>query len=161
MDLPCILLGMEHDRLSRDLIDYLFILREQVQVALKPLLRDLDLTDAQVVALWQLSTDDGPITARQLSERLHCDPSTATSMVDRLERNGLVQRIPHPTDRRVKTLALTPRGCELRDRVAAVTVEQSPFARLDHDSQIRLHALLAEAAQTTHGESADENTETS
>ena len=41
---------------------------------------------------------------------LHCDNSSVTGIADRLEKAGLAERRPHPTDRRVKTLALTERG---------------------------------------------------
>ncbi|MFI6735184.1 MarR family winged helix-turn-helix transcriptional regulator [Nonomuraea sp. NPDC050451] len=139
---------MDDTRLTRDLIAYLFALRDQVQAELKVLLRELELTDTQAYALWQLSDEDEPMTARRLADRLNCDASTATSLIDRLERHGLVRRTPHPGDRRAKILQLTPRGCELRDRVVQYTEKRSPFARLDHDSQLRLHALLGEAAGT-------------
>lgn len=132
-------------RVDRELIDYLFALRDQVQGELKRLLRDLELTDAQADALWRLS-GEREMTARQLADRLNCDASTATSMVDRLEKHGLVRRIPHPTDRRAKLLQLTPEGCALRDRVIRHAVERSPFARLDDDGRLRLHALLRQAA---------------
>ncbi|MET9860692.1 MarR family transcriptional regulator [Streptomyces smyrnaeus] len=56
--------------------------------------------------------------------------TTATSMIDRLEKRGLVRRVPHPVDRRAKVIQLT--------------TEHSPFARLDHESRLRLHTLLRE-----------------
>lgn len=139
---------MDDTQLTRDLIAYLFALRDQVQAELKVLLRELELTDTQAHALWQLSDEAGPMTARRLADRLNCDASTATSLIDRLEGHGLVQRTPHPGDRRAKILQLTPRGCALRDRVVQYTAKRSPFARLDRDSQLRLHALLGEAAGT-------------
>ena len=136
---------MDAARVDRDLIDYLFALHDQVQVELKVLLRELELTDAQADALWRLSGEP-EMTARRLAQRLNCDASTATSMIDRLEKHGLVRRVSHPTDRRAKILRLTPHGCELRDRVIRHAIEQSPFTRLDEDSRLRLHALLREAA---------------
>nr|WP_282916618.1 MarR family transcriptional regulator [Streptomyces varsoviensis] len=83
---------------------------------------------------------------RRLADRLGCDASTATSMIDRLEKRGLVRRVPHPTDRRVKVVQLTEEGCALRDGVIRHSAEHSPFARLDRDSRLRLHALLREVA---------------
>lgn len=151
MDSPCILLGVEDESLARELIDCLFVVNDQVRAELKVLLRELDVTDAQAEALWRLS-GDGPMTARRMAERLNCDASTATAMVDRLQRQGLVRRVAHATDRRVKLLQLTPRGCELRERLVRYAVERSPFARLDRDSQARLHVLLAEASGLGSGE---------
>ncbi|MBE1470372.1 MarR family winged helix-turn-helix transcriptional regulator [Kibdelosporangium phytohabitans] len=132
-------------RVRKELIDYLFVLYDHVRADLKGLLHELDLTDAQAAALWRLS-DEQEMTARQLADRLHCDASTASSMIDRLERHGVVRRVPHPTDRRAKILRLTPRGCELRDQLVRYTTERSPFAGLAPSDQRRLHALLSQSA---------------
>nr|WP_055502045.1 MarR family transcriptional regulator [Nonomuraea pusilla] len=144
---------MDDQQLNEQLHDCLFAIRAQVHAELKELAREAGLTDTQTDALWRLSR--GPeMTARRLADRLQCDASTATSMIDRLERRGLVRRVPHPTDRRVKVIQLTPEGCALRDRVIQHTTEHSPFARLDHESRLRLHELLRQAIDGTH--SADE-----
>ncbi|MFB9968116.1 MarR family winged helix-turn-helix transcriptional regulator [Sinosporangium siamense] len=142
---------MDARRLDRELIDYLFVLHDHVHGELKSMLRELELTDAQAGALWRL-TGEPPMTARRLAEVLNCDASTATSMIDRLERQGLVSREPHPTDRRAKIVRLTLEGCTLRDRVIRHAVERSPFARLDEESRRRLHALLRQAS--THDQEA-------
>ncbi|WP_084773270.1 MarR family winged helix-turn-helix transcriptional regulator [Nonomuraea candida] len=110
----------------------------------KELAQQAGLTDTQTDALWRLSRGQ-EMTARRLADLLQCDASTATAMIDRLEKRGLVRRVPHPTDRRVKVIQLTPEGCALRDRVMRHTTEHSPFARLDHDSRLHLHALLRQA----------------
>lgn len=52
-----------------------------------------------------------------LAEALHCDASNATWLVDRLEEQALVERGTVPTDRRVKTVALTPLGAKTRAAV--------------------------------------------
>jgi len=49
-----------------------------------------------------------PILAVRQSLRL--TPSTLTSLADRLERDGYIERRRHPTDRRTVVLALTPLG---------------------------------------------------
>jgi DNA-binding MarR family transcriptional regulator len=51
---------------------------------------------------------------RALADRWHCDASTVTWIVDRLEKRGLVERHAHERDRRVKAVALSSRGEELR-----------------------------------------------
>ena len=48
-----------------------------------------------------------------LAEEWKLDASTATWIVDRLEAKGLVQRRPHPSDRRSKLVVLTPKGTRL------------------------------------------------
>lgn len=51
-----------------------------------------------------------------MAEWLFCDASNVTSMVDRLEARGLIERRDRPKDRRVKLLALTAEGEALRER---------------------------------------------
>ncbi|WP_019357935.1 MarR family winged helix-turn-helix transcriptional regulator [Streptomyces sp. AA1529] len=134
---------MDDAQLNEELLDCLFAIRTQVHGELKGLAREAGLTDTQTDVLWRLSRGD-EMTARRLSDLLHCDASTATSMIDRLEKRGLVRRVPHPTDRRAKVVQLTPEGCALRDRVIEHTTRHSPFAHLDHESRLRLHSLLRE-----------------
>ena len=74
---------------------------------------ELDLAPAQARALHELDLDR-PISMRELAERLKSDPSNVTGLIDRLEARGLVERRPDPTDRRIKGLALTPAGAQLR-----------------------------------------------
>jgi DNA-binding MarR family transcriptional regulator len=54
-----------------------------------------------------------PMTMGELAANLGIDAPNATLVVDDLEHEGLVERLPHPTDRRVKLVALTVRGSAL------------------------------------------------
>ncbi|MGA4839198.1 MarR family winged helix-turn-helix transcriptional regulator [Streptomyces sp. G45] len=100
------------------------------------------LTGPQAIALRELS---GPMTLRELAERMSCEPSNATFVSDRLEEQGLVERRPHPRDRRAKQLVLTPKGTELRERLLALLAEESPLSPLSEREQADLHALLGRA----------------
>src|SRR6202035_3620620 len=60
----------------------------------------LGLSFARVRALRRLAAH--PLTLRELAERLAADPPYVTLIVDDLEERGLVQRMPHPKDRRAK-----------------------------------------------------------
>lgn len=51
-----------------------------------------------------------------LAEMLRCDPSNVTGIADRLESQGLAVRQPALHDRRVKELAVTPKGSAVRER---------------------------------------------
>jgi DNA-binding MarR family transcriptional regulator len=53
-------------------------------------------------------------TMGSLAEEWKSDASTVTWIVDRLEARGLVQRKPHPTDRRARLVVLTPAGARLK-----------------------------------------------
>ncbi|MDX2390510.1 MULTISPECIES: MarR family transcriptional regulator [unclassified Streptomyces] len=100
------------------------------------------LTSAQAVALREMS---GPMTMRDLAERMSCEPSNTTFVIDKLEKQRLVERHPHPTDRRAKHLVLTPEGTELRARLIALLTVDSPLAGLAPQEQSVLHGLLERA----------------
>jgi DNA-binding MarR family transcriptional regulator len=102
----------------------------------------LGLTAAQATALREMT---GPMTMRELSERMSCEPSNATFVVDKLEKQGLVERRPHPTDRRAKQLLLTPEGTALRERLLGLLAQDSPLAGLSPRQQRTLQELLEQA----------------
>ncbi len=60
--------------------------------------------------LFQLRT--GPLTHGQLAELNHTTGPYVSLIVDKLEEHGLVQRGPHPDDRRRKLVSLTPSGLD-------------------------------------------------
>ncbi|MFF0491613.1 MarR family winged helix-turn-helix transcriptional regulator [Nocardia sp. NPDC004068] len=99
----------------------------------------LGLTPSQVIALREL---DAPITARELAARMSCEPSNATFVLDRLEAQGLVERVPHPTDRRAKRIELTAAGRGSRKAVLAKLETGSPLTRLGAAQQRELRDLL-------------------
>ena len=59
---------------------------------------------------WALHALDEPMSMSALADRLGIDASYVTTIADQLEERGLIERQPHPTDRRIKSLALTPRA---------------------------------------------------
>jgi DNA-binding MarR family transcriptional regulator len=50
---------------------------------------------------------DGPQRMADLASALDVTPRNVTTLVDGLERDGIVQRRPHPTDRRATVIELT------------------------------------------------------
>jgi DNA-binding MarR family transcriptional regulator len=75
--------------------------------------QEFGLAPQQAFALQRLQPDE-PLKLSDLATALHCDNSSVTGIADRLEKAGLAERQAHPTDRRVKTLALTERGKLIR-----------------------------------------------
>ncbi|WP_228559058.1 MarR family winged helix-turn-helix transcriptional regulator [Catenulispora pinisilvae] len=71
-----------------------------------------------------------------------CEPSNVTYVVDRLARLGLVERQPHPNDRRAKQLVLTDSGSKVRDDLLASLVVDSPLEGLSASQQRQLNDLL-------------------
>jgi DNA-binding MarR family transcriptional regulator len=128
------------------LADRLAEVTYELHVALERHLQDtlaaLDLTLPLADALWQLDPALGPMSRRQLAERLRCDPSNVTFLVDRLERRRLVVRSRAAGDRRVKALTLTPTGTEARHQLITTIAGSSIFSRLTRAQRRALVELL-------------------
>lgn len=84
------------------------------------------------------------LSPSRLGKGLMLSSAGVTSRLDRLERRGLLTRMPDPDDRRGVIVELTDRGLELVDRaVAANTIsEQQLLAHLDADQVETLEGLL-------------------
>ena len=67
-----------------------------------------------------------PAPMRSFADALLCDASMATRLVDRLEQQGLVERKPSTSDRRVKTVALTQKGMAGRKQIKDKLFEPPP-----------------------------------
>lgn len=95
---------------------------------------DHQLSPSQVHALAVLDTL-GPQPAGALAERLHISAPTATGLIDRLERDGLARRKPHPHDGRTRVIHATAAG--VRAWRAAVlgptTIDDDVLSQLSDD----------------------------
>ncbi len=78
--------------------------------------------------LLQLDPDAG-VPMRDIAQHFRCDASYVTTLVDGLEERGFAERQPHPTDRRVRSIVLTPAG--VRAKAQALDVLYAPPASLD------------------------------
>src|SRR5690242_20701261 len=99
------------------------------------------LTGAQARLLSLLSRE--PLPMRKLAQKLKCEPSNVTGIVDRLESRGLVERRPDPADRRVKLAAATDEGLRVaRDLREGLHFAREPLAGLSEDERRSLRDLL-------------------
>lgn len=69
-----------------------------------------------LMSLWR---EDG-LKMIDLGRRAGLEPSTMTGLLDRMERDGLVERRPDPTDRRVLKIFLTDAGAQTREAVIGI-----------------------------------------
>jgi len=85
-----------------------------------------------LAALWRRREG---VTMSELSRMLLVSNGNATTVVDRLEKDGLVRRTPSETDRRTVFVGLTPEGLAQFEGLAA-----------DHEAEVnRLFGGLSEA----------------
>jgi DNA-binding MarR family transcriptional regulator len=107
-------------------------------------LAEVGLSGPKVYALKHLVEAPHPLGITQLAIRIHSGKSNATQLVDRLEAEGLVQRVPHPKDRRSLIIEVTDEGLR-RFRVAngiRQDTAQQIFSSLNESEQQQLHELL-------------------
>jgi DNA-binding MarR family transcriptional regulator len=74
------------------------------------ILAPIDLTFARYELLVRLYFREGSLALNQLGRQLQIHQTSITSLVDRLEKQGLIKRTPHPTDRRSTIAQMTPAG---------------------------------------------------
>lgn len=116
--------------------------------ALKPL--KLSALHANVLgALWL----EGPLTPGELQDLLALGSSTLTGAIDRMEKAGLVRRVPDPEDRR--SVRVEPAGALAKKKEAVlarlVEAEQAFFAPLTADERGELARLLEKVLAAPEG----------
>ncbi|GBF05448.1 MarR family transcriptional regulator [Deinococcus aerius] len=108
--------GSPEERAALDAYIKLWRAAHAVEVAANRHLADHGLTVSQfgvIEALYHL----GPLSQRQLADKILRSSGNLTMVIDNLERDGLVRRERNPQDRRVMNVFLTPEGEALVTRV--------------------------------------------
>ncbi len=59
---------------------------------------------------WLATDPESSLTLSWISKTLRIPPATVTNIIDRLENDKLVRRVPHPSDARTTLAVITPRG---------------------------------------------------
>ena len=80
---------------------------------------DLKLTLSEMVACEHLRLD-GPLTPRELGQRVNLSSGAITPLIDRLEARGFAQRKPHPSDRRSVLVSYLPQEMKVVGRMYGV-----------------------------------------
>ena len=101
----------------------------------RDILGNFNVTPPQLNALNFLR--HGSLTMGELGQKMYLACSTATDLIDRMERNGLIQRERGTSDRRVIRLKMTDKGSQVIDEVitarkrylAGVLAKVAPEAR--------------------------------
>lgn len=98
--------------------------------------------------LQALANDEFARTQLKLGAMLGLDKTTLTSELDKLERAGLIMRVPDPNDRRVRTPVITDKGRELQKQAgdALAELERGYRARFTHEEMVVIRKVLTELA---------------
>ena len=125
--------------------------QQLVLARVESVLRPLEITFARYEVLMLLVfSQRGTLPMSVIGSRLQVHPTSVTNAVDRLQGAGLVERLPHPTDRRATLVAITDEGRTVADKATAA-LNSEVFGRLglaekDLDALVGILSRLREDA---------------
>ena len=133
---------------SRDLLSTVIHAAGVIQDRLEAALAPTGLSLAKLGALKHLAEANEPLPLGQLAERIACVKSNVTQLVDRLETDQLVRRVPDPSDRRSVRAEITPEGRSRYDAgvQAVMSAEAELIGELDLGDREQLQRLLGRLA---------------
>ena len=112
-------------------------------------LRPLGLTRVQWQALLVISRAAQGLTQRELADRLDIGAPATVALIDRMEREGFVERTPVPGDRRRNAVRATAASRKLFARIEATAgaLRREILSGMTAAELFTLHALLTKAKQ--------------
>ncbi len=92
-----------------------------------------------------LLLEEEGLTQKELGTRTEVPGYSTTRVLDSLEKQGLIQRRPHPTSRRANLIYLTEKGQELRGQLPMMIqgVNDDFLAACNQDERKMLQGALA------------------
>ncbi len=146
----------EHASIGLLLIDTGRLLRKRFEQNV----RGTGLTRAQWQVLKEVYVQEG-LTQGALAELLEVEPITVGRLVDRLEQAGLIERRPHPTDRRAWSLYLLPAALPLLETLKGIAAETRAellegMSDAEIDEAMRLLARMKDNLVAIMSEAGDE-----
>ncbi|MDF1609006.1 MarR family transcriptional regulator [Hoeflea sp. YIM 152468] len=124
--------------------------------ALQNRLQPLKLSPAQFLALNELWMDDG-LTQSDLTLRLGVEQATMANTLSRMQRDGLIERRPHPEDRRSQQVWLSHHAQTLQApaTLAAVTANDLVLKGLPEAERALFVSMMGRVAAALRGVSAE------
>jgi MarR family transcriptional regulator for hemolysin len=111
--------------------------------ALERRLLPLEMSPAYMpVLLW---LEDGPLTQKQIAEGVGVEQPTMTATLNRMERDGWVERLPNPDDGRSALVSLSEKARDYLPAVEAAVAEvnEAALGDLSETEQSQYFALLS------------------
>ena len=138
--------GLESTEIARDAVFLLEKLGAVGTLDANRELRDFGL-NARSFSVLSLAGEESAPTQKALAEMLTLDPSQIVALVDRLQGEGLVERVPDERDRRIRRVKATREGNEVcrnaRERI--FRAQRVTLSELDESEVRQLVALLGKA----------------
>jgi DNA-binding MarR family transcriptional regulator len=119
--------------------------RVAVHRQLEAMALEVGMTGARYTLLMTLYfSRENLLAQNEISRELNVSRTNITNLIDGLERDGLVERIPNPSDRRVSYAQLTPQGHDLCVKLMPVmaAVMQDATRGFSKDEKAQLREFL-------------------
>jgi DNA-binding MarR family transcriptional regulator len=128
---------------KRGVIRLINRVRVEINDALDRELARFEISAPQLIVLASVANKEAD-SASAVCKSISYDPGAMTRMIDRLERKGLIRRIPNPDDRRATNLELTAAGRALYPQlIAAKENVQTQFLRgFSEEEALQLERFL-------------------
>ncbi len=125
-------------------------LQRLITTAMDKELKTLGLTRSQLRIILHLSRQDG-LTQVRIAEDLEIGKVAVGGLLDRLQSKGLIERKPHPTDRRATLVFLTDKADVLYKPIveSGRYVMEKMLAGINANQQKQLIDLLLTVKQNT------------
>ena len=104
-------------------------------------LKGMELTTSRGRILYCLALNPAGVSQAEVTDYLRVEHPTTVRLLDGLENQGYVKRLPDPNDRRAKIIVLTDEGRPLADKVVTMTKELNATA---------IQGIAPEALETTN-----------
>jgi DNA-binding MarR family transcriptional regulator len=136
-------------KLDRQLCFSVYVLHREIMQCYRPILKDIDLTYPQYIAMMALWEKDD-LTVNQVGEILQLDNGTLTPLLKRLESKALLTRRRSKEDERVVKIHLTENGRKLKEKAACVPIELAKAMNLNIEEMQQLKDLSDKVARQIH-----------
>jgi DNA-binding MarR family transcriptional regulator len=136
-------------KLDRQLCFSVYVLHREIMQCYRPILKDIDLTYPQYIAMMALWEKDD-LTVNQVGEILQLDNGTLTPLLKRLESKALLTRRRSKEDERVVKIHLTENGRKLKEKAACVPIELAKAMNLNLEEMQQLKDLSDKVARQIH-----------
>lgn len=140
-----------HDNVPthQEMMEALVACAKTIMMHMDVALESAGLSGPKMWALRHLIESENPMGITDLAECIHSVKSNATQIVDRMEADGLVQRVPNPEDRRSVIIEVTEEGRERFEAGMAIMKSNAEHIFGDFKPPEQRH-LMCSLAQIIH-----------
>ncbi|MCX6000524.1 MAG: MarR family transcriptional regulator, partial [Chloroflexi bacterium] len=114
-------------------------------------LKEIGLTNAEFQLLLVVNGLHESPTPADIARWMMRKPPTTTGLLHRMERNGLVRRLPDPNNRKLKRVVTTAKGEEALALATRQDISRTVLAALSVEEFSQLWSLLEKVKDTAEG----------